>query len=469
MIKKTLTIELRRKSTYRKVRKISKYCQTYKNIWYSIFRYLRKRNQFDLKQFNSVSKLKAFLDSNCDDDYVQEAVNHLRDLYYRLIGADTCKSLHKEIVQEVRSWAGKRRNGDKRANLPKVRDVNRLYKYTLSVNPNMVHDKRQIEGKIAVRLGKSVGAIKIPVPEWLRDAKIHIKIGFVEDCPVIIYLTYETVEPNKLQNLNPEFFVSIDLGVNNLMTCYSNHPNLKTFIYSGKPLKTVNQLVNKLNADNSLSLRDKRRLWRWRDRFITHYMYTVANHFVDIVEHFDIGTAVMPQKTTELYQQKSKMSKQSNQNTRMIPLGKLRQILISKLEEKGVEVISKIDESYTSSVSIYDQNNLVQIIKKNYKEITVNPATYRRKGLLVDHRYGCRLHADVNGAINIAVKHFGMIVLRQLFTYKYYNVKLHNPIVFRNLTSLRSPLDRLSMGLREVAQDHPGVGPLETMGNYVFL
>ena len=96
----------------------------------------------------------------------------------------------------------------------------------------------------------------------------------------------------------------------------------------------------------------------------------------------------------------------------------------------------------------------IGIVGNNRNEIEdVKTTTHRAKSLLVDCRTGSRFHADINGAVNIAVKHLGTDIILQLRHSRYCNVKLHNPVVFRNLESLRSPLNILFMGPRGVARE----------------
>ena len=439
-MKRVLVIELRKRSVYNKVYKTAKLCQGYKNCWYCVFHLLKEKGALDVRRFNTPAKLKAALNEIFEDELVNRFITQLRELY-DVLGADTCKSLHDEIAKELRAWVAKLRAGY-RANLPTPRDLDRLYRFTLSVNPNMLVDKRLFENKLVVRLSKATGALKFPVPEWLTS-KVHVKIQFNIDLPVRVLVTYEKTleEDTGAVNLDRKKVASVDLGINNLITCVSNTPEFPTIVYSGKELKTVNQLVNKLNAKSDLSPRDKRRLWRWRDKLILQHSHAFTNHLVEALVRFGIGTLIVPKSVSSIFHRRKKLSAQSEQIIRMIPLGKLLNILKYKAEEAGIDVVDELDESYTSKISIFDVENLTRIIGKNVDEIEgVQSRVIRRKGLLEDRVSGARLHADINAAFVMMVKVLGLSILCQLLKQRAFNVKLHNPVVFRDLQGLRPPL-----------------------------
>ena len=115
--KRTISIEIKKKSVYNKLEKSTRLFQHYKNLWYCIFLELHKRKQFKIKDFNSKQKLVNFMKRNDHPDFISEFINDIRNLYYNKIGADTCKSLNDVIVREIKSAVGKWVKG-KKSSLP---------------------------------------------------------------------------------------------------------------------------------------------------------------------------------------------------------------------------------------------------------------------------------------------------------------------------------------------------------------
>jgi len=83
----------------------------------------------------------------------------------------------------------------------------------------------------------------------------------------VLYITYqETLEPLKEDNGK---YLSIDLGLNNFASCFSNVGH--SFIVNGKPIKAYNQFYNKSKAkiQSELKLRNKKN-WSKKLTMITY-------------------------------------------------------------------------------------------------------------------------------------------------------------------------------------------------------
>lgn len=197
----------------------------------------------------------------------------------------------------------------------------------------------------------------------------------------------------------PDHIMSIDLGLNNLATCYSNVG--RDIIVNGKPLKAYNQLYNKRKAKmkSELEIKNKmkysqklRKMDYNRNNFIKNYIDQSVNMIKKEVINQQISKVVIGYN--ENWKQNINIGKKNNQNFVGIPHFTFKEKLKNKLEEIGVEVIFH-EESYTSKCSALDVEN----VKKHEKYYG-----HRVKRGLFKSSKGLLINADLNGAINIMRK-----------------------------------------------------------------
>lgn len=266
---------------------------------------------------------------------------------------------------------------------------------------------------------KSHKLIEITMPPILLDKKIKeiriipkAKAKFFE-----IQYTYE-VEEQSL-GLNPGNAISLDLGVNNLVTAVTS--NGKSFIMDGKRLKSINQWYNKQNA-RLQSIKDKQHfgtqkttnrqksITRDRNNKVNDYMAKTARYIINYCIKNDIGRLVIGYNETFLCS--VNIGKSNNQNFVNIPYGKLRDKLEYLCKLYGITFV-KQEESYTSKASFWDKD-IMPIYNND------NPQNYKFSGKrthrgLYQTASGKALNADVNGALNILRKS-NVVSLDALYT-----------------------------------------------------
>lgn len=266
---------------------------------------------------------------------------------------------------------------------------------------------------------KSHKLIEITMPPILLDKKIKeiriipkAKAKFFE-----IQYTYE-VEEQSL-GLNPDNAISLDLGVNNLVTAVTS--NGKSFIMDGKRLKSINQWYNKQNA-RLQSIKDKQHfgtqkttnrqksITRDRNNKVNDYMAKTARYIINYCIKNDIGRLVIGYNETFL--RSVNIGKSNNQNFVNIPYGKLRDKLEYLCKLYGITFV-KQEESYTSKASFWDKD-IMPIYNND------NPQNYKFSGKrthrgLYQTASGKALNADVNGALNILRKS-NVVSLDALYT-----------------------------------------------------
>lgn len=253
---------------------------------------------------------------------------------------------------------------------------------------------------------KEHSKVEITIPPILLDKKIkEIRIipksngRFFE-----IQYTYE-VECIK-RELDKTKALSLDLGVNNLVTAVSSVGH--SFILDGRRLKSINQWYNKENS-RLQSIKDKQHidkttnrqkaLTRNRNNKINDYINKVARKAVDYCINNDIGILVVGYNET--FQRNSNIGKVNNQTFVNIPYGQLRFKLEYLCELNDIQFV-KQEESYTSKASFWDRDTIPTYNNDNPQEYVFSGKRVKRG--LYKTSSGKLVNADVNGALNILVK-----------------------------------------------------------------
>ena len=253
---------------------------------------------------------------------------------------------------------------------------------------------------------KEYNKVEITIPPILLDKKIkEIRIipksngRFFE-----IQYTYE-VECIK-RNLDKTKALSLDLGINNLVTAVSSVGH--SFILDGRRLKSINQWYNKENA-RLQSIKDKQHinkttnrqkaLTRNRNNQVNDYMNKVARKVINYCINNDIGILVVGYNKT--FQRNSNIGKVNNQTFVNISYGQLRFKLEYLCELNGIQFV-KQEESYTSKASFWDKDTIPTYNNDNPQEYIFSGKRVKRG--LYKTNSGKLVNADVNGALNILVK-----------------------------------------------------------------
>ena len=216
---------------------------------------------------------------------------------------------------------------------------------------------------------------------------------------------------------------SIDIGQNNLMTVTSNvfHP----IIYNGKPVKSINQFYNKIQAKEQSRLRKQNNVYwgrklggltLWRENQMNNYFHKVTHHFVNYCIANDIDTVIIGRNQN--WKDSINLGKRVNQNFVSIPFGQLYNLLRYKLELNGINYI-ETEESHTSKCSFIDKEEVCH--HNSYVGRRVKRGLFKSKD-------GETYNADINGSLNILRKY--------MTTIGTYTDELHEELV-RHMTNPR--------------------------------
>ncbi len=224
----------------------------------------------------------------------------------------------------------------------------------------------------------------------------------------IIYDEDKTLNENELNKrkikLNPNNVFSIDLGINNLVTLVSNKADFQPLLFSGKPVKSLNQRFNKQKAE--LQNKGHKQLINHLavKRFcqINDYFHKVSHKLIQLCLEHDVGKIVIGKNKD--WKQSVNIGKANNQKFVSIPYQSLIDKITYKAQAYGIEVIEQ-EESYTSKADSLALDTLPKY-KKDKKVKPVFSGKRKKRGLY-QSSIGKLLNADVNGAINILRKVIG--------------------------------------------------------------
>ena len=213
----------------------------------------------------------------------------------------------------------------------------------------------------------------------------------------------------------------IDPGLNNLMTVTSNV--FSPLLYSGKSLKSMNQLANKKLAQvkNSLSERGLYSspllisIYNKRNRRIKDCLHKLSTHLVNQFVSHKIDTVIFGHNIGQ--KQDIKLGRVTNQNFVQIPFYQLISLLEYKCELQGIRFITT-EESYTSKCSFLDLEEVTK--QKEYLGKRVKRGLFQTKE-------GIQINADVNGSLNIGRKYLTKLGLYTNALHKELVLHMANP------------------------------------------
>jgi len=322
----------------------------------------------------------------------------------------------KSFFKSIKDYSKNKSKYLGKPNLPKyLKKVEYILIYT---NQNC-----QIKKNILV-LSKN---IKIKIPEY----KDFSNFNQVRILPFKKYYEVEIIYEQNIVNsdLDLNNYTSIDLGLNNLITLISEN---KSILFSGKIIKSINQMFNK-KYSKLKSIKDKkkginlnynklRRLECDRKYFIKDYFHKVSRSIINYCLINKIGNLVVGYNVN--WKTSINIGKRNNQNFVQIPYSQLLTYLEYKCNLVGIKFI-KTEESYTSKC---DGLALEKICKHE------NYLGKRIKRGLFQSSIGRLINADVNGALNILRK---VIDDSSEFIQKIINSRvLFNPVKIRTTEML---------------------------------
>ena len=195
-------------------------------------------------------------------------------------------------------------------------------------------------------------------------------------------------------------YLSIDIGLSNLFTCYDNDG--KSFIVSGSKYLEISHYFNKKishlqSIANQQQIASGKKyvtttkkinhLYKKKQLQLNHYFHCATKEVVKYCVHNNISKVVIGD--IKGIREKATLGKVTNQKLHSLPYERLYQLLDYKLKKEGIELI-KVKESYSSQVSPFAPE-----VSKAYATKTKR----KQRGLYIDKM--TLFNADSVGAFNI--------------------------------------------------------------------
>jgi transposase len=176
---------------------------------------------------------------------------------------------------------------------------------------------------------------------------------------------------------------------------------------------------------------------------------------------------------TEEYQKEGTKGRRFNQEFRQLPLGKLIQKLEYKCKLAGIEFLRE-PEPYTSQISSIT-GNIEEISGKSKEELTEEDIKKLRftgkrvkRGLFKDLKLNKVFNADLNGALNIAIKKLGKEIREKFLKLSNWLDKLSRAVKLTPLPHSKYSVSPLFLGRITDSNSYPlqgSEGHLITIAN----
>ena len=253
---------------------------------------------------------------------------------------------------------------------------------------------------------KEHGVLRFNIPANIADKEIQQVRIHPRNNARYFEIEYIYEQDEMKADVDPDKFLGIDLGVDNLASCVTNEG--ASFIIDGKQIKSYNRLYNKENA-RLQSIKDKQKIrgftlqqylnLRKRNNRINHAMSVAARLIITYCVNNSIGNIIVGYNS--YWKRKINIGSCNDQNFVQIPHGQLRKKLAYLCELYGIRYVEQ-EESYTSKASFFDNDDLPVYNADN-------PQSYKFSGTRITRgQYktpnGYILNADINGALNILRK-----------------------------------------------------------------
>lgn len=272
----------------------------------------------------------------------------------------------------------------------------------------MIYDTQALGKRHFKKTGKLVPSglgieIETCITEWRQLAQVRIvplSDGYMME------VVYEQQEESS--EGDARLVAALDPGVDTLAAITSNKPGFHPLLVNGRPLKSENQFYNQQRAHAQRLLPEGQHtshrltdMTTKRTRRVNAYLHTASRRIIDVLVEEGIKTLVLGKNL--LWKQEVTLGKQNNQSFVQLPHARFLDMLTYKAHLVGITVVFQ-EESYTSKASFLDRDPIpVYDPKRTEKPLFSGKRQYRG---LYRAKDGRRIHADVNGSLNILRKAF---------------------------------------------------------------
>ena len=301
-------------------------------------------------------------------DWYYQKKNHKDDMWYKQLPSQTAQEVLKLLDKSWKSfYVLQKTHGIENPRPPRFKQAPIVITYMQNA---IVHEK----GSDVVRLSLPK-QLKIFMSETygISDNYIYLKNKVFKDtdtikqikiyppegdkCDIIVVYEVEDIMPLPDNGR----YLSIDLGLHNLMTCYDS-TNGDTFIVGRKYLSICNyynkeiarvqsqwsSLQNEKGIKYPKSSKHIQQIHKKKNNSINDYLHKVTRYIVSYCVENHINTVVIGDITN--IRKGNDLGNVTNQKLHSLPFAKIYMMLQYKLKMKGI-ILIKQNEAYTSQTS----------------------------------------------------------------------------------------------------------------------
>ena len=344
-------------------------------------------------------------------DWYYQKKHHKDDLWYKQLPSQTAQEVLKLLDKSWKSfYVLQKSHGIENPRPPRFKQCPIVITYMQNA---IVHE----EGSDVVRLSLP-RQLKLFMSETygISDNYLFLKNKIFKNTDTIKQIKIYPPEGNKsdviviyeVENVMPlpdnGRYLSIDLGLHNLMTCYDSTSG-DTFIVGRKYLSICNYYnkeIARVQSQWSLLQSSKgikypksskhiQKLHKKKNNSINDYLHKVTRYIVSYCFTNQINTVIIGDITN--IRKDNDLGNVTNQKLHSLPFAKIYTMLQYKCEMKGIKLV-KQNEAYTSQTSPLSENVSKESAKKNNRV---------KRGLYKDGKI--IWNADCVGAYNILRLH----------------------------------------------------------------
>ena len=345
---------------------------------------------------------------------------------YKLLMTDISQQTLRLVDRDMKSFfrlLAAKRNGKYSfpVKLPHYKDKEGMMPFAVQGRSCRIHENGTVTIGLTREFREMYGfeekKITLTIPKNISDVQEFHEMRFIpmyggaEFKAEFVYSSEYQKEREKV-NEKAEGYMSIDLGVNNLMACtlFSNS-DARQFLIDGKRIKAINHYYKKTKArlqgeyakNKSIKGMDTKR-FRGLSKSRLNKIDDYFNRCVDMVIRtcLDNGVRTVVIGYNEGQKQNISIGHVNNQTFVSIPHHKLRQKLRYKCELSGIECVFQ-EESYTSKASCLDLDAIPVYGEDGADKVEFSGKRHPRG--LYKSKSGMVINSDINGSVNILRKY----------------------------------------------------------------
>lgn len=330
---------------------------------------------------------------NLDFKQINENYKTFRATNSLTINSKSAQNTSIGLINNIKSYLSLKKK-DKTAKFPS-RFKNYKYFTSFMLDYNKGSGGFSIkENNLFLNLNSCTRKVIFNLPDYVNDINnTNVKTITFKKEDDDYYLIFVYQEQSKKQILNPDNFLSIDLGYSNLVTACSKYENFKINNLKQKKLNcniSILQSKRDKHKRNSIRYRKINNTLKRKKRLLSDkqkdYQHKASKKIIDFCVTNDIGTIYLgDMKVKNIIKVENKKINGLSKSTSSI--GRFKVFLDYKAKNVGIDM-KLVDEAYTSKTNC--------LTEKVEFDSSLKNRSFEFEGLIIDR--------DVNSTVNFLIK-----------------------------------------------------------------